>query len=344
MVVVDRLTKMIHLIPCPNIETPTVVDLFVDHVWKLHGLPDSIVSDRGSQFVSAFWKTLCHRLNITSRLSTAFHPESDGQTERFNAMIEQVLRGYVSYLQDDWKRLLAMVEFSINNGTSDTTRTSPFFANYGQHPRMGYEPPVAFHGPRPQRQQAQQANEFVDKMIDIQDYVRQEMVWAQALYEEKANANRTPAPAYRVGDRVWLNARNIQTKRPSEKLDWKNLGPFPVEAVVSPHAYRLTLPSTMRIHPVFHTNLLRPAVNEDEALPGQVQPEPPPLEVNSDGEYWEVERIEDSRFNRRRRRYEYLVKWTGYNRPDWEPADELILTDACNEFHERYPDKPRPPP
>jgi hypothetical protein len=342
MVVVDRLSKMRHLVPCQSTTAPAVARMFLHNVWKLHGLPDTIVSDRGTQFVSAFWDELTKQLKIEARLSTSFHPETDGQTERANAVMEQYLRAHVSYLQDDWADFLPMAEFTANNAVSETTQVSPFFANSGQHPRMGFEPPTEITRPAYQRLQAQEANQFAARMLELTEYLTNEMRWAQAVYEDTANRRRIPAPAYKVGDLVWLDARNIQTTRPSKKLDWKNLGPFPVEKVVSPHAYRLQLPDSMKIYRVFHTSVLRPATVPELALPGQNPTPPPPVEVLGEEEYY-VERIEDSRFNRRRRRFEYLVRWTGYNELTWEPPDSVGETQAVNEFHDRYPDKPKPP-
>lgn len=135
LVVVDRLTKMKHFIPCKGTcNAEEVARLYAYNVWKLHGLPQTIVSDRGPQFVAQFWKHLTRRLQITNLLSTAYHPETDGQTERTNAVLEQYLRAYVSYLQDDWSEWLPLAEFAANSAHSESTHVSPFFANYGFHP------------------------------------------------------------------------------------------------------------------------------------------------------------------------------------------------------------------
>jgi transposase InsO family protein len=339
LVVVDRLTKMRHLIACSDISAPTVARLFLDNVWKLHGLPDSIISDRGTQFTSAFWNELTKRLRINARLSTAFHPESDGQTERVNGVLEQYLRAYVSYQQDDWSDWLSLAEFAMNNAVSDSTRSSPFFANYGFHPKLGYEPRSDSDSrsrPAYQRPQVQAASSYIDKMQEIEDFLKQELGWAQAVYEQKANESRVPAPAYRVGDKVFLDIRNLKTRRPSKKLDWKNAGPFLVTKVVSPYAYKLELPPDIRIHPVFHTSLLRPSPSDP--LPGQIQPPPPTIVIDGEEEY-QVEKVEDSRFNRRRKRHEYLVKWRGYHELSWEPAKNVWNTSAAAEFERLYPNK-----
>jgi hypothetical protein len=142
---------------------------------------------------------------------------------------------------------------------------------------------------------------------------------------------------------VWLNARNIKTLRPQKKLDWKNLGPFKINKVISPYAYRLDLPASMKNHPVFHVSLLRPAANNPQ--PGQRQDPPPPVEVDGVEEF-EVEDILDSRLDRRGRgrpRLKYTVKWTGYDQPTEVPADYLEnAKEVVRNFHRRYPEKPGP--
>jgi hypothetical protein len=183
LVIVDRLTKMKHFIPCKSTcSAEDVAHLYVEHIWKLHGLPENVVSDRGPQFVALFWKHLTQRLKIKATLSTAYHPETDGQTERSNAIVEQYLRVYVDYLQDDWSSWLPLAEFASNSVRSESTGTSPFFANYGFHPRMGFEPITASRRPA-----AQDAEKFAQKMEKITDYVRTAMKAAQCHGPELDN-------------------------------------------------------------------------------------------------------------------------------------------------------------
>jgi hypothetical protein len=171
-----------------------------------------------------------------------------------NATMEQYIRSYVNYLQDDWHQWLPLAEFANNNHDSETTGISPFFADTGYHPRMGFEPPVAREG-RP----TIEANEFATHMQEIVDHCQEEMTLAQAIYAGHADNHRDPAPDYQLGDMVFLDCRNLRTHRPSRKLDFKNQGPFRVVERVSPYAYKLDLPNTMQVHPVFHASLLSPA-------------------------------------------------------------------------------------
>jgi transposase InsO family protein len=139
-VVVDRLTKERHLVPCrTDVDAKELANLFIAHIFRLHGLPLTIISDRGPQFAALFWKNPCRRLGIQPRLSTAFHPQTDGQTERMNAVMEQYLRAHVNYLQDDWAEWLPLAEFAANNQASETTGSSPFFANKGFDPHCQFD-------------------------------------------------------------------------------------------------------------------------------------------------------------------------------------------------------------
>ena len=338
-VVVDRLTKARHLVPCrTNTDANDLADLFIANVFRLHGLPDSIVSDRGPQFASAFWKRLCDRLSIDRKLSTSFHPETDGQTERVNAVMEQYLRAYVSHLQEDWSTWLPLAEFAANNQASETTGASPFFGMHGFDPKWHVDlTPTA-----PNDNDDERARRTASRLSDIHEHLRTEIARAQDRYASNADNHRVPAPKFLPGDKVWLNARNIATNRPSRKLDHKRLGPFEIVADVnlkSPYAFRLALPESMKIHPVFHVSLLEHAA--DDPLPGQHVPPPPPVEVEGEEEYF-VDSILDSRLYGRTQKLQYLVKWTGYDRPGWEDARNINSLAAVDRFHELYPEKPGP--
>ncbi|KAG9665731.1 hypothetical protein KCU87_g10162, partial [Aureobasidium melanogenum] len=347
LVFVDRLTKLRHLEPTVTMEPTEAAEVFIRSVYRHHGLPERIVSDRGTQFTSTFWKTLCNSLRIQATYSTAWHPETDGQTENANGVMNRYLRGYVNYYADDWAKLLPLAEFAANNTASASTTISPFFANSGQHPRIGYEPLLPSDTPtttyaRFDQQQAILLAKTMDKVVTK---LSEEMTLAQALSEAQENQNRRPAYTYKVGDQVWLNAKNLRRARPAGKLDHVAEGPFTVSKVHenNPLVVTLDLPPTMKVHPTFHASLLRPTAQDP--LPGQISPPPDPVVVDEEVEYL-VEEILDVSLDRRSRppKFMFKVKWVGYTQPTFEPPENLTHSaDLVKEFYDRYPSKPRPP-
>ena len=223
-VFVDRLTKQLHLPPFhTTISAEGLAELFCDRVFRYHGLPESIVSGRGPQFASRFWKHLCHCLRVEPRLSTAFQPETDGQTERVNAIMEQHLREYVSYLHDDWTDYLYLAEFAANNQTSDATGMSPL-ANHGFHPRYDFLLDI-----RTDSSKEIQAQTAAERLALIHDVARSEMrLYAQLRYQDNADNHRTPAPAFQPGYMVRIDGRHWRTERPSRKLENKHHDPYQV--------------------------------------------------------------------------------------------------------------------
>ncbi len=296
---------MRHLIPCRDTTTAEeLARLYVKHVGRHHGLPKTIITDRGSTFTSRFWKAVCKEWGTELKFSTAFHPQTDGQTERFNAIMEQYLRSYVNYLQDDWVDRLPLAEFAANNQASETIGISPFFANYGYDPRWTDEPVPNIKGndDNDNSPEARTGQVHAETMKEINEHLRNEMLRAQQRHQDSANGRRLPEPIFDVGERVWLDARNITTQRPSRKLDHKRLGPFPIAEFIPPNSYRLELPDTMKNHPTYHVSLLE-RVAEDP-FPGQLIPPPPPVMVDDKEEYI-VEEVLDSRI--RWKRLQYLI-------------------------------------
>ena len=204
MNVVDLYTKQAHQIPTnASVTSEGAARLYRDNVWKHHGLLTGVISDRGPQFASKFMKALNEMLGIKSMLSMAYHPETDGQTERLNQEVEQYLRLFVNYDQDDWVDWLPITEFSYNNCVHSATGFSPFYLNTGQHPRAPYEP---------QRlSDVEAANEFAQRMSKIHEAAKQSLEFAKEMMKKYADAHRGPTPVYTVGQKVWLEGKNISS-------------------------------------------------------------------------------------------------------------------------------------
>ena len=333
MVITDRLGKGVIFEDLPDIEAETVAKRFVRCFYRYHGLPDAIVSDRGSQFVGHLWRRICQLAGINQRLSSSYHPETDGATERMNQTLEEYIRLFCSYAQDDWAILLPSAELAINNRDATSTGVSPFFLSHGYHVE-----PFAFETEelRPIGKSPIQIGEgILHRLREARNWAQAAMATAQQQQEEFANRHRQPAVSFRIGDKVWLNLKNIKTDRPSKKLDDKN-GKFTITEVINSHAYRLDTPPG--IENVFHVSLLRPAGTDP--LPSQIVAEAqPPAIISEDGEEeYEVEEILRARTRKigRGSRREVLVKWTGYARPTWEPLSSLEDTAALDTFEKRH--------
>ena len=328
LVITDRFTKFGHFIPYK--EASTATDLaysFLRNIVSLHGMPREIISDRGSVFVSKFWQGLITQLGVQHKLSTAYHPQTDGQTERLNQTLEQYLRSYVNYQQDDWVGLLPLAQFAYNSARTETTKVSPFYANYGFQPEAYREPGV--------EASSEQARLKAEQIPAMQGMLRKELEFVRERMTKYANQRRLKGPTLKEGGVVYLLRRNIRTKRPSDKLDYKKLGPFKIKRQVSTVNYELELPDGMRIHPVFHVSLLEPA-SPDAKTETQLE-----TETDPDQEY-EVEEILDQRWVRNQQ--EYLVKWKGYSQEEntWEPIKNL---ESCqgriDQYHQRHPTQNR---
>jgi transposase InsO family protein len=352
LVVVCRLTKMRHFIPVTGLSAEELVTAFVGRVYSLHGCPENIVSDRGTQFVSQFWTHLSERLGIALRPSSAFHPETNGQTERINSGVEQYLRAFMNFHQDDWVDWLPLAEFASNNVVSETTGVSPFFANYGFHPRLGVEPssPCPPNLTPAQRSQFYRANTVASRFERILDQLKALAKQSQQRAEDNANVHREDAYNYEVGDEVYIDTRNMKTNRPLKKGDDKWIGPFKVLEVY-PRACRIELPNRVRIFPVFHNHLLRPKDPRAQGLPGQAAINEAESRntrgrvlEREDGtmepvEKWEFEKILDCHDEDGLN----YVKWR-HHPPTRQPASDLRGQDkVLLDFHRENPDKPGPP-
>lgn len=345
MVFVDRFTKQAHFIPFSELglDSPKLATLFRQHIVRLHGIPTDIVSDRGAIFTSHFWRSFVSTLGIKPNFSTAFRPQSDGQTERVNQTVETYLRSFANYDQSNWSNLIDLAEFSYNNSLHSSTHHTPFEALYGYHPLDPTSDPTPTTVPA--------ADSHLRRLRTIHAELIKNLQAAQASHARYYNRkvleilDKDGEPRFKVGDLVFLNGKNIRSARPSAKLDHRMLGPFPIIGTTpSPLAFKLELPPTMSVHPVFHVNLLEPL---RPGHPDQPQDPPPRIIVNDQLEYI-VDRILNSRIGDDNG-FDYLVHWQGYanSEDSWEPWEAVWDTAAYKNFRKRHlrdPNHHFPPP
>ena len=332
LVVVDRFSKMSHFFAVnESINASTLARLLMDQVVKLHGIPESIVSDRGPQFNSLFWKECWSLLGCRINLSTAAHPQSDGQTERANQTLEHYLRCFVNYHQDNWSSFLSFAEFALNNLVSSSTGVSPFFANYGFNPRMDDF--------SLKESKVQKLSDWLTDIKSIHVSVGLALHEASGRMKYYADSKRREV-VFKVGNLVWLSTSNLKSTRPSKKLDYRRIGPFEIVEKINDAAYKLKLPQSMRIHPVFHVSLLTAFVK-----PNAYQEPVNPDAVVVEGELeFEVEEILASR--KGKAGTEFLVRWKGFGdfENSWEPIENVLNCWDLVEFYRKFsPNVHRPP-
>jgi len=329
LVVVDRLTKMVYFIPATEkTSAEGLARLLRDNMWKLHGLPESIILDRGPQFAAGLIRELNGMLGIESKLSTAFHPQTDGQTERVNQELEQYLRMFINHRQEQWPEWLGTAEFAYNNKVHSSTQMTPFKANYGQDPRMGFE--------ERKKRKYEGAKKFIEKMKEIQKEARAALGKAQEEIKKYADKKRREVDDYKVGDLVMLSTKDLKYQmvgRRTEKLMERFVGPYKVKKIVSSNAVELELPGTIKIHPVVNVSRIHKYIGQ---VKGQKREQPAPVIIDGEEE-WEVEKILNKQ--RIRGKDKYLVQWKGFTveSDTWEGRENLGNTkEAIEEFEKEY--------
>ena len=234
---------MVHLISTTE---KTLVEelarLFKDNMQKLHRLPKSIISDRGPQFIAEIMWELNRILGIESKLSMAFHPQTDEQTERVNQELEQYLRMFIDHRQEQWPDWLGTAEFAYNNKVHSSTQMLPFKANYRQDPRMGFE--IRRKG------KYKGAEKFVIKMREIQEEAKAALEKAQEEMKKYIDRKRAEVNEYKVGDLVMLNTKDLKYQmvgRRTEKLTERFVGSYKINKIISLNTVELELLNIVKI-------------------------------------------------------------------------------------------------
>jgi hypothetical protein len=341
-VFVDRLGKRPISIPCnKEVDARALAQLYLVHVHRYYGPATTIVSDRGPQFISAFWEEFCRLLGTKLKLSTAYHPQTDGQTENANQWIDQRLRPFVNAFQDNWSTLIPLVDYAAANLPHDSTGLSPFQVELGYQPRMDIDwnrPPDIIPVTDHIHKSRKEARAYIKRIHESWQWCRTAMTKAQQSQQVQANKHRRPVD-FAEGDKVWVSTKNWTSERPSRKLGYQNEGPYEIIEKVG-HSYRLKLPDSNKLHDVFAPELLRK--DPGNPLPGQQQEPPLPIVYNQQPE-WEVEQVLQSR--KRDHRLQYQVKWicidhdpVFYNADGFKGAPHKVKA-----FHDQYPKASGPP-
>lgn len=326
LVIVDRYSKMARYIPARKDWTAKdLSEMFFRTICCSNwGVPKGIVSDRGPTFTSAFWGELCYQLQMKRRLSSAFHPQTDGQTERQNQTLEHYLRCFCAKEADDWLQLLPVAEFAYNNSVHSSTGKSPFFVIQGQHPRMPDAPEDGRRGGEVPAE-AERIERMRKARSSLEAHVKKAQEWQQEYYNRK----HLPA-AFKKGDMVLLSTKNLRLKQPSKKVTSKYIGPFKVRDAIGTQAYRLWLPPAYRIHDVFHISLLKLYYHRK----GEPEENAQAPEIEEDGEEsWEVEEILGDRIVEGRK--QYLLRWKGYS-DEWNAWADKEDCEGMQEMIEEY--------
>ncbi len=322
---VDRLTRRVHFLKSKT--TDTAVDVandFFEHIFKHHGLPDNIVSDRDPKFTSEFWKRLMELSGVKLKMSTSRHPQTDGASEIMNRMIENYLRCYVSYHQDDWDDLLASAEFAYNSSVTEDLGCSPFELDIGWKPKTVLD-------------FISKSEVNVQSLDELKSKLKTSMEDAQFSYklaksrQSAESSQKYKAPNYQVGSKVWINKTlftDLYSKsQESPKLSSKRVGPFTITKLIGKNAVRLDLPDHFKIHPVVHVIHTTPFVEQPEDISQPVIPRPQPVPT-VDGEEHVVDKVLAHR--KRGRGYQFLTQMKGEPDHDatWQPTRDFVDNDG----------------
>uniref|UniRef100_A0A8C1P5Q6 Integrase catalytic domain-containing protein n=1 Tax=Cyprinus carpio TaxID=7962 RepID=A0A8C1P5Q6_CYPCA len=250
-VVVDRFSKSCRLIPLKGLPTAMeTAELMFSHIFRYFGIPEDIVSDRGPQFISRVWKAFHSLLGVAVSLSSGYHPQSNGQTERKIQEISRFLCTFCHGHQDSWNQFLGWAEYAQNSQRQPSTGLTPFQCV------LCYQPPLFPWSGEPS--DIPSVDYWFQESERVWDSAHNQLQWALRRRRMTADLHRSEAPTYQPGQKVWLSTRDIRLRLPCCKLSPRFIGPFTITEQTNPITYRLQLPPEYRIHPTFHVSLLKP--------------------------------------------------------------------------------------
>ena len=338
VVFVDYTSRMVHFAPTTKtVDAEGLARIYRREVFRLHGIQSVIVSDRDPRFTSGFWRALMEKMGTKLNMSSAYHPQTDGLTERANRTLEDILRAFVNAHQDNWVELLDGAEFSYNNSVSPTTGYTPFYLTYGYHP----DTPTSIMVEGIQKDvtpaEAESVEAFVARMRSDLDTALENIANAQkrqARYHDKRRRHHQ----FKVGDKVYLASDHLRGLPGFQvkKLDARWCGPFEITQMINNVSVRLDLPDTLKKrHNAFHVSVLRPYHDGSEQFPErEVRHRPPPLDVEDDEGTWHE--IDDVLSHKKTGgQIQYLVTWKGYDPSFTSYVTKDELTEVASKEYEQ---------
>lgn len=317
-VVVDRPSKMVIFIPTTkDVKAPGVARLFIRDVYSRFEMPKTITSDRDTKFTSNYWTTVFKLLGTTLKMSSAYHPQTDGQTERANRTMAEILRAFVHPRHDDWEEHLPLAAFAYNNSVNASTKSTPFFLSYGRHPATPIDSALAVESNLPA------VEEWLERLKTAQLEAEENIKTAQGQRKTQADKRRRQVK-FSEGDLVMLDSReNIKLPGAlTKKFSAPYIGPFRVLEARSDVTYKIDLPKTLkRIHPVFHVSVLKKYKEGHESQ--QVLRQPGPVMGENEEAEWEIESNLTTKIRYGSEQFLVLYKGWGFETDEWKKREEL---------------------
>lgn len=322
---VDRLSRRVHFIPSKDSDTAVdVANAFFSNLFKLHGMPDSIVSDRDPKFTSKFWKRLMELCGVKLKMSSSRHPQTDGSSEIMNRMVENYIRCYCNYHQNDWDELLPGAEFAYNSAVSDDLGMTPFEADLGWNPKSPLD-------------LMSSSNHLNETVAEFKERLKETLEDAKFAYQlakadQSARSSLKYKPhSYKPGDELWISKslfKDAYSKsQVSDKLSAKRFGPFKVLELIGKNAVRLELPDHVKIHEVVNVMHTVPYHKQPVDISGSVVDKPDPVPA-VEGTEFVVDKILSHR--KRGRGYQFLTLMKGdpTHEAEWQPMRDFIDKDG----------------
>jgi hypothetical protein len=340
--IVDHLTKRAHFLPAveSGLTSEGFARIFCDFYVRLHGVPDMIVSDQDPRFMGDFWQTLMKMLKVKLGMASAYHPQTDGQTEKVNHVIGSYLRAFARHKPDNWDELLPMGEYAYNASVHSSTGKTPFELDLGYTPKIPIDIAISRSIGLPTTNKGTSAISFLERMQMNIDIAREKLAEAQDAQKLAADESRQETP-FQLGQQVYLSTKNLPltysnaSDQRSRKLQDLYDGPFEiVKASKSPNAWYLSLPPSWNIKQPLNVSLFK----RDKSDPTRDR-QPPPVKNAIQGAEYLVDGIVDHNDEQknggRKTTRLYRLRWTGWSdeHDTWEPLSNL---ENCSELVKAY--------